>query len=462
MAPHRTGKLLVLSADTSLAQQIPALLPDFELAFASNVAEATVALLDAQLDVVLLDMEGPFAAGLGSGPQDPVVAALAIDPTVKIIALVPEGRRDLAAQAIDAGAADFYHRPVETAVLPLILRRALRVRELELENRELRDGRHAAMAESGLIGASEAMRVAYRFAEKVAPTGATVLVLGESGTGKELLARALHRLSERAARPFCAINCAAIPENLLETELFGHEKGAFTGAIKQTQGRFELAAGGTVFLDEIGEMAPSLQAKLLRVLQDRVVERVGGRSAIPLDIRIVCATNKDLVKLIAEHRFRDDLFYRISEVTIRIPPLRERDGDALLLARYFLRESVRRNRRSIRGFSPEASRAIVNAQWPGNVRELENRVNAAVIMAEGTMITPADLGMPVEQDEGASPSLRDVRQDAERRAVQQALAICGGNLTRTARALGVTRPTLYDLLARLGIDASCLAGNELQ
>jgi two-component system NtrC family response regulator len=301
----------------------------------------------------------------------------------------------------------------------------------------------------GVIAISDAMTKACRTIEKVASTNASVLLVGESGTGKELLARAVHALSPRATRPFVAINCAAIPENLLESELFGHEKGAFTGAVKQTQGKFELANGGTIFLDEIGDMPLALQAKLLRFLQDRVVERIGGRERITVDVRIVCATNKDPAAMIQAGEFRDDLYYRISEVTVRIPPLRDRSGDAVVSARAILDRRASEHGRPVRGFTPGALKAIESYPWPGNIRELENRVNGAVIMTEGKYVSEADLGLPGEAGSDLSwLNLRLARQRAEQQAIRQALAVAAGNLSRTAELLGITRPTLYDLLEK--------------
>jgi two-component system NtrC family response regulator len=317
------------------------------------------------------------------------------------------------------------------------------------------------MSAAGLIGSSAAIREAFRLVEKLAPARASVLLHGESGTGKELLARALHNLGERARGPFCAINCAAIPENLLESELFGYERGAFTGAARQTAGRLELAAGGTVFLDEIGEMALSLQAKLLRVLQERVVERIGGRVTIALDIRLVCATNKDLSALITAQGFREDLYYRIGEVTIRVPPLRERGGDAVVLAQHFLRESSMANRSRARAFTQDALHAIQHWDWPGNIRELQNAVNRAVIMAEGAVVSAADLGLETLAGPAAFPTLREVRRNAERAAVETALAATSGNLSRAAKHLGVTRPTLYELLDRLKMESVRIEAGKL-
>jgi two-component system NtrC family response regulator len=287
-----------------------------------------------------------------------------------------------------------------------------------------------------------------RLIEKVAPTNATTLLLGESGTGKELLARAIHTESQRADGPFIAINCAAIPENLLESELFGHEKGAFTGATKRTEGKIEYANGGTLFLDEIGDMPMALQAKLLRFLQERVVERIGGRTEIPVDVRVVCATNQNLMTCISDGRFREDLYYRISEVTCNIPPLRQREGDAVVLARAFLEKFAKRHNRSLRGFSNDAVQLIENYPWPGNVRELENKINGAVIMAEGKQVNADDLGLIVDEAAAQPLNLREVRHHAERKALNRALALTDGNISKAAELLGITRPTFYDLMQR--------------
>ncbi len=292
-----------------------------------------------------------------------------------------------------------------------------------------------------------------RMIEKVAPTDVTTLLLGESGTGKELLARALHRLSPRAENNFVAINCAAIPENLLESELFGHEKGAFTGAHKQTMGKVELASGGTLFLDEIGDMPMALQAKMLRFLQERVIERVGGRQEISVDVRVVCATNQNPQNLIKEGLFRDDLYYRVSEITINIPPYREREEGRLILARTLLQKYAKKQRRAINGFSDDAVTAIEAYSWPGNVRELENKIKGAVIMADGKMVTASDLQLDVGETEGDSLNLREVRARAESKAIRVALTKSYGNVSKAAELLGITRPTLYDLLNKYGLSA---------
>jgi two-component system NtrC family response regulator len=296
------------------------------------------------------------------------------------------------------------------------------------------------------------MLAACRITEKVAPSEVTTLILGNSGTGKELFAQALHRLSPRCAGPFIAVNCAAIPENLLESELFGYEKGAFTGAVKQTPGKIEYASGGTLFLDEIGDMPLSLQAKILRFLQERVIERVGGRTPIPIDVRVVCATHHDLLRAIRDGAFREDLYYRISEIVIKVPELREREGDRVLLAQAFLGRYARENGRDFRGFTAAALQQIDNYSWPGNVRELENKVKRAVILAEGKRVSAADLGFEDGQDESVSLDLRLAREAAEREVIKHALAIHNHNMSHTASALGVSRPSLYNLMKKLGMD----------
>ncbi len=443
-------RLLILAHDHELRGELEKIFSDLEV-LSSEVSEQVLAIVRRnEPDVVLFDLGSP----------DPPVALQSLEllrqilnlaPATKIIVMTEQDGRDLAVQAVGLGATDFYHKPVDAAILSIVVRRAFRIRELEEENGRLRE-RSGSMTIDGIIGMSDAMRGVCRSIEKVAPTSATVLILGESGTGKELLARALHRLSGRSRQPFVAINCAAIPDSLLESELFGYEKGAFTGAAKRTLGKLELATGGTVFLDEIGEMPASLQAKLLRVVQERTIERIGGRAPVPLDIRIICATNRDLDALIAEGGFRVDLYYRISEVTIKVPPLRERHGDGLLIAQFLLQQIAERFGKPTRGLAPDAIRAIQAHRWPGNVRELENRIKGAVILADSAVVTASDLGL---QDPGENTqylNLRVARQRVEVEAVRQALAFARGNLSRAAELLGVTRPTLYDLLEKHQID----------
>ncbi len=335
-------------------------------------------------------------------------------------------------------------------MLSLIIERAFRLHELQTEIRRLQNVPPAGGL-GGLLTRDPAMQRLCRMVEKIASTNATAMLLGESGTGKELFARALHDLSSRKSSRFVAINCAAIPENLLESELFGYERGAFTGAAKQTPGKIETANGGTLFLDEIGDLPMPLQAKMLRFLQERVIERVGGRQEIPVDVRVVCATHQDLKSLIETSKFREDLYYRLAEIVLEIPPLRERKGDASLLAQAFVRRFAEEQRTGTRMLLPETMEAIDSFPWPGNVRELENRTKRAVIMAESATLRPEDFGLgPLELDEGAF-NLRRVRDEAERQAVTRVLGRCNGNISKAAELLGVSRPTLYDLMDKYGL-----------
>jgi two-component system NtrC family response regulator len=351
---------------------------------------------------------------------------------------------------VGLGAYDFYQKPVEMNTLALVLQRAYRIFDLERENRQLIE-QECCSPLAGVIAASDCMLQVSRRIEKVAPTDATVLLLGESGTGKELLAKAIHRLSPYANNRFVPINCAAIPETLLESELFGYEKGAFTGAAKRTPGKIEYADGGTLFLDEIGDLSLALQAKLLRFLQERVIERIGGREEIPIDARIVCATHQDLQKLMENGAFRQDLYYRISAVTIKIPPLRERRDDVIRLARYFLRRYATELGCPLKGFSEDAIRALETHPWQGNVRELENKIKGAVIMTDGARISAQDLGLEIAQEEPINFNLREARKLTELGAIERALIHTAGNISKTSRLLGVSRPTLYDLLQKYHI-----------
>jgi two-component system NtrC family response regulator len=396
---------------------------------------------------VTLDLGLPPDADGASEGLATLEQILALAPTTKVIVVSGNQDRANAVKAVAMGAYDFYQKPFELEVLQLIVKRAFHLFQLEAENRKLlRSQPGSALA--GIITSSEAMQKVCRTVEKVAPVDATVLLLGESGTGKEVLARAVHELSPRGARRFVAINCAAIPENLLESELFGYEKGAFTGASKQTKGKIEYADGGTFFLDEVGDLPMPLQAKLLRFLQERVVERLGGREEIPVDVRVVCATHQDLRRLIDEGRFREDLFYRISEVTVTIPPLRERPGDAVLLAHAFLDRYAQQFKKPVKSFAPEAVASIEQHAWPGNVREMENCIKRAVIMSDGNRIETADLDLPLAAEASGPLNLRQVRERAEREALVQALARVGGSVAKAAELLGVSRPTLYDLMNR--------------
>jgi two-component system NtrC family response regulator len=450
-AAMQRRKLLILENDRALRRELEAVFSDLDVTVCESSEQTLATVRRTEPDVVLFDLGTAHKPAVAAQSLELLRQILNISPDTKIIAMTEHDARELAVAAVGLGAADFYHKPLDAGVLSIVVRRALRIRELEEENWQLRE-RTGAMALEGILGVSDAIRSLCRSIEKVAPTNTTVLLLGESGTGKELLARALHRLSGRSHKPFVAINCAAIPDTLLESELFGYEKGAFTGAARRTAGKLEAADGGTVFLDEIGEMPASLQAKLLRVVQERTVERIGGRTPVVLDLRIVCATNRDLDTLIGNGGFRDDLFYRISEVIVRVPPLRDRQGDSLLLAQFLLQQISARLGKPTRGLAPDAIRAIQAHRWPGNVRELENRIKGAVIMAEGAVVTAGDLGLEDPGDDPEYLNLRVARQRAEAQAVRQSLAVAQGNLSRAAELLGVTRPTLYDLLAKYGID----------
>ena len=444
--------ILVVEDDEGLRSQYRWLFEEY------HVLEAG----DRKSAIEIAERESPGLAIVDLGlPPDPdgaseglatVGALLEAVPQMKIIVVTGNETREYPARAIAGGAYDFFQKPADPELLKLMIRRAARLYELEQENRRL----HAATPNitiTNIIGNSTAMQKVLRDIERLARTDITVLVLGESGTGKELVADALHRLSGRRAKPFVAINCAAIPETLLEAELFGHEKGAFTGAIKQTIGKIESANGGTLFLDEIGDIPFGTQVKLLRFLEERVIERVGGRQTIRIDTRIVSATNQDLGKLIAEGRFREDLLYRINEVTITLPPLRNRGGDSVILANFFLRKYAKEFHRSFRGFSMRASEAIRENSWRGNVRELESRVKRAAVMAEGSLVMPSDLELD-EPQAGRSFNLREVRGQAEREAIELALAEAAGNISKAAVLLGVSRPTLYDLLEQHGLSSS--------
>ena len=448
--------LLIVEDDPGLQSQLKWVFEAYEIVQAENRRDAIDAIRRHEPQVVLQDLGlPPDAEGVTEGLAC-VEETLAIAPYTKVIVVTGHGDKDNALKAIRAGAYDFYQKPVDTDVLQLLVDRAHQLAMLEAENRRLQSAdAHSPL--DGIVAVSQPMLKVCRMIEKVAPTDVTTLLLGESGTGKELLAKALHGLSPRKDNAFVAINCAAIPENLLESELFGFEKGAFTGATKTTPGKVEVANGGTLFLDEIGDMPLPLQAKLLRFLQERVVERVGGRTEIPVDVRVVCATNQNLKNLIAEGGFREDLYYRICEIEIDIPPLRERENGVLMLARSLLDKYASKHGKSLRGFSDDAQRAMVAHPWPGNVRELENKIKGAVIMAEGRQVSADDLGLMDEAGAGQSLNLREVRESAELGALRQALVKTGGNVSRAAALLGVSRPTLYDLMERHDLQADAFA-----
>ena len=415
---------------------------------------------DRQSAIDLLRAEEPKVVTLDLGlPPDPdgtsegfatLEEILRLAPNTKVIVASGHGARESALKAIAMGAWDFYQKPVDIDELGLIVKRAFHVHQLEEENRRLQENAQTSVL-GGIITAAPNMIKVCQMVERVASTDVSVMLLGASGTGKEVLARGLHQSSRRAKGPFVAINCAAIPENLLEAELFGYEKGAFTGAVKTTEGKIELAQKGTLFLDEVGDIPLPLQVKLLRFLQERVIERIGGRKQIEVDVRIVCATHRNLEQMIAEERFREDLYYRLAEIVVNIPSLAERHGDATLLAHAFLQRFNRQMGRNHKGFTPDALEALNSWHWPGNVRELENRLKRAVIMAEDNRITAADLDLDGKATEPEILNLKQVREEADRRAIRQALARSDGNITNAAKLLGISRPTFYDLLRQYSI-----------
>jgi two-component system NtrC family response regulator len=452
MSEPAKPKLLVVEDDAGLARQLRWAYEDYEVIVAGDRAAAIEALRLHEPAVATLDLGLPPDPDGTTEGFATLAELLALKPDTKVIVASGHEGRDSAREAIARGAWDFYAKPVDIDTLGMIVKRAFHVHALEAENARL-----AALAGGDTVlgsiitSAPEMLKVA-RTVERVAQTDVSLLVLGASGTGKELVARGLHEVSRRAKGPFVAINCAAIPETLLESELFGHEKGAFTGAIRTVEGKIEQAAGGTLFLDEIGDVPLPLQVKLLRFLQERVIERIGGRKAIAVDVRIVCATHRDLEAMVADGGFREDLWYRLAEMVVRLPTLAERPGDAVLLARHFLRRHAPAINPQVKGLAPDAADAIAAARWPGNVRELENRVKRAIIMAEGKALTAADLDL-----DGGAPealNLRAVREVADRRAIGEALARADGNISATARLLGISRPTLYDLLKAYGMSAA--------
>src|SRR5436190_744754 len=442
--------LLIVEDDPALQKQMKWAFENYEAVVAHDRETAVAQLRRYEPAVVTMDL------GLPPHPDDPTEGLKLLEeihtlsPETKVIVLTGQNDRANALKAISLGAHDFCTKPFEPELLTWTIDRAFRVHELQEENRRLQLATRAR-AMSGIITRDPEMQRSCRTIEKVAPTSATVLILGESGTGKELLARALHELSPRRDNRFVAINCAAIPDTLLESELFGYEKGAFTGAARQTIGKIETAANGTLFLDEIGDLPMALQAKILRFLQERVIERVGGRQEIPVDVRIVCATHQSLKDYIAEGKFRADLYYRLAEIVVDVPPLRTRKPDTALLAHNFVRRFAAEQRRGAMSLLPDAIDAIESHPWPGNVRELENVIRRAVIMAEGTTISAADIGLNPVDEAGKVLNLRQVREQAEKSAVLRVLGRVDGNMSKAAEMLGISRPTLYDLLHRCGL-----------
>lgn len=448
-------RLLIIEDDPGLQSQMRwCFSQDLDVAVASDRDSALTALRRIEPEVVTLDLGLPPDPGGASEGFGVLEEILRLSPMTKVIVVTGREDKENAVKAIGMGACDFYQKPLDADILAFVVNRAFRIAELERENRELARHRNSANIK-GIVAASPQMLAICRTLEKVAPTDVTTLITGETGTGKELLAQALHDLSSRACKPFAAINCAAIPENLLESELFGFEKGSFTGATQSKKGKIESANGGTLFLDEIGDMPMSLQAKLLRFLQERVVDRVGSVKPVPVDVRVISATHRNLREQIDSGDFREDLYYRLSEITLDVPAVRDREGDALVIARSLLQTLGKQMDRPNLSFSDDAVNAINSYGWPGNVREMINKIKRATIMAEGKRINSQDLELPCPADSmPAQINLRQVREHAEKRAILQALQTSGFNMAQASRLLGVTRPTLYNLTDKYRIDTS--------
>ncbi|MGB9989767.1 PEP-CTERM-box response regulator transcription factor [Pseudoduganella rhizocola] len=443
-------KLLVVEDDPGLQRQLRWCLDSYEVLLAGDRDGALAQMRRHQPAVMTMDLGLPPDAGGAREGLALLRDALALAPDTKIIVLSGNEDRANVLKAVSLGAYDFQQKPLDPELLQLLIERAFFLHQVQEENRRmLQTAADSPLA--GIVTRDPGMLRMCRSIEKVAPSSATVMLLGASGTGKEVIARGLHQLSARHDKRFVAINCAAIPEQLLESELFGYEKGAFTGAAQQTLGKIELAHGGTFFLDEIGDMALPLQAKLLRFIQERVIERVGGRKEIAVDVRIVCATHRNLKSLVDAGAFREDLFYRLSEIVLMIPALRERVGDSVLLAQHFRNRYAHQERRQAMPFAPDALAAIESYGWPGNVREMENCIKRAVIMCDGPSLTAADLGLPEAVQAEERLDLRAARDAAEYEVMVKALARTGGNIARAAELLGVSRPTLYDMMSHHGI-----------
>ncbi|PZT92943.1 MAG: PEP-CTERM-box response regulator transcription factor [Citromicrobium sp.] len=456
-AAEKKPALLIVEDDEGLQAQLKWAYEDYDVAMAANRDQAIALLRSVEPAVVTLDLGLPPDPDGTSEGMAVLDAIMAIKPDTKVVVASGHGARESALQAIERGAYDFYQKPVDIDDLGLIVERAFRLHRIEQENRQLsaKVGADKRILGSMITGAPEMARVA-RTIERVGPTDISVMLLGASGSGKELLARGLHEASNRRAGNFVAINCAAIPETLLESELFGHEKGSFTGASRTTEGKIEQAHGGTLFLDEVGDIPLALQVKLLRFIQERLIERIGGRKPIAVDTRIVCATHQDLEAMIAAGTFREDLFYRLAEIVVKIPALADRPGDPVLLARHFLARHAAEMNPKVSGFSPDALAAIDEWRWPGNVRELENRVKRAVIMAEDKLVHRSDLDLVEDEDDDEAAvalNLKRAREEADRRMIRKAITRSDGNISHAAKLLGISRPTLYDLLKQYDIQA---------
>ena len=445
------NKMLIVEDDPGLQSQIRWCFEDYEIILAEDRVSALEQIRKHKPSVVTLDLGLPPHTDNPSEGFATLEQILEISPSTKIIVVTGQDEKENAIKAVGMGAYDFYSKPFQPEIIGLIVNRAFRLLELESENLRLQSSSQNNELHEGVIACSAQMQTVCKAIEKIAPSDATVLLLGESGTGKELCARGLHKNGQHSSGKFIAINCAAIPDTLLESELFGYEKGAFTGANKTTPGKIEHADGGTLFLDEMGDLPIGLQAKLLRFLQERTIERVGGHIPIPVNVRIVCATHQNLRQRIENGEFREDLFYRISEIPLEIPPLRDREGDVILLARYFFEKFNEEQGRKLRGYSKDALAAMDAYAWPGNVRELQNRVKRSVIMSEGKHITAADLELDIASTDNMNFALKDVREKVERQTIMRAMAHANGKVAPAAELLGVSRPTLYDLIKKLNI-----------
>ena len=445
------NKVLVVDDDLGIQKQLKWALSDFDVVFAGDRQSTISQLRRFEPSVVTLDLGLPPDPDNASEGLQALQEILSLAPLTKVIVVTGNNDKENALKAISMGAYDFYQKPIDSDTINILIQRALNLTRLENENRLLSTTKPSM---GRIIGNSEAIQGISRKAEKIASTDITTLLLGESGTGKEVFARSIHEHSQRKNNNFVAINCASIPENLLESELFGYEKGAFTGANKTTIGKVETAKGGTLFLDEIGDMPLGLQAKMLRFLQERVIERVGGRSEISVDVRVICATHRDLPGMVKDETFREDLYYRVGEISILIPPLRDRDEDVVLLARTFLNQYKEEYGTKVKGFSDQAIKAMLAHKWPGNIRELQNKLKSAVVLAEGALIEPDDLGLSLSSDETEQTTLnlREVRELAESKAIRRAFHQSEQNMSRTAELLGVTRPTLYALIDKYRLD----------
>jgi len=443
-------KLLIVDDDKGIQKQLKWSMSDYEVVLADDRASAIAAVRRHEPKVVTLDLGLPPDEANASEGLAALEEILTIAPHTKVIVITGNDDHSNALKAISIGAYDFYQKPIEPEVIDVIVSRAYSLAKLEEENRKMRE---IGGSDIGIIGNSAAIERLRTMVKRIAPTEITALLLGESGTGKEVTANAVHLASDRKNKPFIAINCASIPETLLESELFGFEKGAFTGAHRTTKGKIECAEGGTLFLDEIGDMPYALQAKLLRFLQEKKIERLGGRQEIAVDVRVVCATNQNLEEMVADKTFREDLFYRISEITLNIPPLRDREEDILILAQFFLQRYAAEYKSNVKSFSDDGLSALKAHAWPGNIRELQNKVKSSVIMATGVQVTAFDLGFYDHEDASLelNLNLRQVREEAESLAIQKAYALSDGNMSKTSELLGVTRPTLYSLIEKYNL-----------